>query len=194
MTLRFERITGIQENTVLEPVYDLNIEGSPSFFANGLAVHNTHWAVWDLYTYIEENDPSVEVLKRSIYEPDDSGKQNIIWPERWSWTRIEQLKKEFGSMFPLLYLNEPFDPTLVDFNMDKVRGFEMFGEMVRFQQEKRDNELEDKLSASDVLLTPEVQAKAAEARGRRMRGQRLTPENFKDVFDRRNEYVRAKFK
>jgi len=153
----------------------------------------THWAVWDLYTYIEENDPSVEILKRAIYEPGDDGKPKITWPERWSWARIEQLKKEFGSLFPLLYMNEPFDPDLVDFDIDKVRGYELFGEFVRYAQEARDNELVNKLAVSDVALSPEAIGRVAEVRGDKMRGRRLTPQNFRDVFDRRDEYIKARY-
>ena len=87
----------------------------------------TKWAVFDLYTFVldgdEETPPdySVEVLIRKILEPDSNGDPRPIWPERFPPDRIEQLRKEFGSMFFLLYMNEASDPNLVDFDIPQVR-------------------------------------------------------------------------
>ncbi|MFR9675789.1 LAGLIDADG family homing endonuclease [Streptomyces sp. TR02-1] len=45
--LRYERVTAIEEGPVL-PVYDLAVEGSETFIAEGYAVHNTRWHPDDL--------------------------------------------------------------------------------------------------------------------------------------------------
>ena len=122
----------------------------------------TRWAVFDLYSYIldgaEEVGPdlSVEYKKRSILEPviDDKGNMTgdlePIWPERFPPERIDQLRNEFGSMFYLLYMNEASDPNLVDFDMNRVRQFELggaAGNEIIFDTEKRDAYLEERMKA-----------------------------------------------
>ena len=47
--LRPEFVLAVTPNPGTEMVYDLSIEGVPAFFANGLAVHNTHWHYADAY-------------------------------------------------------------------------------------------------------------------------------------------------
>ena len=99
----------------------------------------TRWAVWDLYEYIIQNDPTVETVIKAIIE---DGK--TIWPERFDQPRVDQLQREFGSMFWLLYMNSAANPELSDFDMDKIRFFEFQGEQIVFDQTEDDYLLEDK--------------------------------------------------
>ena len=99
----------------------------------------TRWAVWDLYEYIIQNDPTVETIVRAIIED-----ENPIWPERFDRPRVEQLQREFGSMFWLLYMNSAANPELSDFDMDKVRFFEFQGEQIAFDQTEDDYLLEER--------------------------------------------------
>jgi hypothetical protein len=122
----------------------------------------TRWAVFDLYAFILDGDEevgpdlSVEYKKRSILEPviDSAGNQTgdliPIWPERFPPERIDQLRSEFGSMFYLLYMNEASDPNLVDFDMNRVRQFELGGTTgsdIIFDIEERDTYLEERVKA-----------------------------------------------
>jgi len=107
----------------------------------------TRWAVHDLYSYIIDNDPSVEVLIRHIIE-----EGNSIWPERFDDKRIAQLKTEYGSMYFLLYMNEASDPSLVDFDMAQVRSFEYLGDKVQFAADIRDEALEEKYKGCTEIL------------------------------------------
>lgn len=93
----------------------------------------TRWAVHDLYQYIEENDPSVEVRVWSIVE---NGK--TILPEYFSLDTVARLQKEFGILFPLLYMNNATDPELVDFNASLVRHFTIVGDTIQFDEDGRD--------------------------------------------------------
>jgi len=155
--LRFERVISVWENKIAEPVYDLTVEGTPSFFANNIAVHNTRWAVFDSYAYILQGDEevgpdfSVEVLIRRILEKNEkSGNLHPIWPERFPPERIDQLRSEFGTMFYLLYMNEASDPNLVDFDLNQVRLFELggvAGNEITFDSERRDACLEERFKA-----------------------------------------------
>lgn len=98
----------------------------------------THWATFDLYTYIKENDPTVEVLEKRIFWADDNGERHILWPERYTWDDIEQLKREYGRMFWLLFMNDPFDPSITDFDLEKVRKYEIKDGKIHFKEDFRD--------------------------------------------------------
>lgn len=99
----------------------------------------TRWAVFDLYAFILEGDQetppdySVEAITRRIIEPvidqhgNDTGRLAPIWPERFDLERVEQLRREFGSMYYLLYMNEASDPNLVDFDTSLIREFQLGG-------------------------------------------------------------------
>lgn len=75
--LRQERIVSVTKNDEQEPVYDLTVDGTPSFFANGLAVHNTPWDWDDLYAYLLEQKAKhgmkLGVYKRACWEPRPDG-------------------------------------------------------------------------------------------------------------------------
>jgi len=99
----------------------------------------TRWAVWDLYEYVIQNDPTVETVIRAIIEDGTP-----IWAERFDHKRVEQLQREFGSMFWLLYMNSAANPELSDFNMEKVRYFEFAGNEITFDATEDDYLLEEK--------------------------------------------------
>ncbi len=105
----------------------------------------TRWAVWDLYEYVIQNDPTVETVVRAIIEDEQP-----IWPERFNQPRVEQLQREFGSMFWLLYMNSAANPELSDFDMSKIRSFEITNEQIIFEQTEDDFILEERWSRSPI--------------------------------------------
>lgn len=140
----------------------------------------TRWAVNDLYSYIEENDPTVEYRKRSIVENGEP-----IYPERFSIERtlgkisVLELQKEFGVLFPLLYMNSATDPSLTDFSPEDIRTFAINGNMIEFAEDERD------------LLLAEAMNRPAERQGD-IRGLPITSETH-DLIFRRNEFIRARY-
>ena len=108
----------------------------------------THWATFDVYTYVKENDPTVEVLEKAIYWTEDE-EQKILWPERYTWEDIEELKTQYGRMFWLLFMNDPFDPEITDFDLEKVRKYELKGDTIQFHADSRDESLEKKSQLED---------------------------------------------
>lgn len=149
--LRQERITSIERNAIVEPVYDLTVAGTPSFFANGLAVHNTRWHAADLYAYIQQNDPSVVWVIRSIVE-----NGHRIYPEIFSEEKVAELQRDFGVLFPLLYMNSAADPSLVDFSVSDLRDYDIVNGAITFQETSDDLRLVERLhkrpdTPSDVL-------------------------------------------
>lgn len=103
----------------------------------------TRWAVYDLCSYIIDNDPSVEVSDPSVRRIIDNGK--ILWPEKYTQADVEQLQREHGSNFYLLYLNTPADPSLVDFDTTLIRDFQIINNKIVFDHDERDLILERRL-------------------------------------------------
>ena len=131
--LRQERVVAVIENVIEEPVYDLTIAGTPAFFANGFAVHNTRWAVRDLYEHIQSTDPTVAVKIRSIIENNEP-----IWKGKVTREYVDALRKEYGAMFYLLYMNSAADPELTDFHEKDFRYYQLEGDEVVFEEDGRD--------------------------------------------------------
>lgn len=123
----------------------------------------TRWHAADLYAYAMENDPSVEWIVRAIVE---NGKP--IYPEfafgegdarrffGFSTSKIAQLQREFGVLFPLIYMNSAADPSLVDFSSSDLREYEIIGGEIVFREDEADLRLVERLqrrpdTPSDVL-------------------------------------------
>jgi len=160
----------------------------------------TRWAVFDLYAYImqgdEETGPdySVEFKTRRILEPvlddqgNDTGKLAPIWAERFPPERIDQLRREFGTMFYLLYMNEASDPNLVDFDLNQVRLFTLAGEA--------GNEITFDPNNFDTMLEERWKAKPHEQleEKRPIQGVKLTADNWDYHFGKgRGQYMRFKY-
>lgn len=111
----------------------------------------TRWAVNDLYQYIIDNDDSVVHIIRAAVE---NGVP--IYPEMFTMEKIDQLRREFGIMFPLLYMNSAADPDLVDFDMEALREFQFVGGSLLFESDERDA----LLAKRQVSLPPGASQKA----------------------------------
>lgn len=96
----------------------------------------TRWAVRDLYEYMMRHDHTVESHVRAVVE---NGKP--IFPEVFTPDVIEQKRKLFGSLFPLLYMNSAADRSLTDFDMGDIRSFHMNGNDVEFTESEADQRL-----------------------------------------------------
>ena len=108
-------------------------------------VIGTRWAIYDLYSHIQENDSTVEIMHRAVVE---NGR--VIYPEKFclepdpTKTSIEALQIQFGSMFPLLYMNTANDPDLVDFDIQCIRNFQIDGDSISFDENEHDTVLRDR--------------------------------------------------
>lgn len=93
----------------------------------------TRWAVHDLYSYIMDNDPSVDCITRRAVEDGLP-----IYPEMFSLDSLNQLKRELGPRFYLLYMNSAENPELTDLNMSQVRYYKITASGIAFSDEERD--------------------------------------------------------
>lgn len=110
-------------------------------------VIGTRWAVHDLYSYIMQNDPTVSYLIRSIIE---DGK--TIYPEAFSMETVDRLRKEFGIMFALLYMNNIGDPDLVDFTEEELRFFALTDGICSYDEDIRDTTMEKHREAMSAAV------------------------------------------
>ncbi len=129
----------------------------------------TRWAVWDLYSHTIENDPTVDCKVRAIVEDGEP-----IWPERFTLDKVEELRKSFGAMFYLLYMNSVNNPELTDFDVGLLRYFKMLAEAggIEFEETEQDYALVMRMERNDGQA-PEPPTPT---------GQHLTAENFNAVF------------
>lgn len=106
----------------------------------------TRWAVHDLYSYIMAEDPSVDYVVRSIVEDGQT-----IYPEVFDLDDVTRLEREFGVMFPLLYMNNIGHPDLVDFAETDLRFFSLNVEngFAYFEPDPRDRILEQAYGAAE---------------------------------------------
>ena len=151
----------------------------------------TRWAVHDLYDVIInggivdgekfDKDPTVDVVVRSIVE---DGK--VIYPEKFAVQTtpgkisVTSLMKEHGTMFPLLYMNSAADPSLVDFDMDEVRGFAFKDGEIVFDEDERDVVISERANATHNVK-PDTQ---------NLRGMPLNKDTHDIVFARQSMMMR----
>lgn len=95
----------------------------------------TRWAVGDLWQFIVENDPSVDVVVRAAIE---DGKP--IFPELFSLKTLLRIERELGpALFSLLYMNSAVDVSLTDFDSGMFRYYHDFGSVLEFDAPKEDD-------------------------------------------------------
>jgi hypothetical protein len=133
----------------------------------------TRWAVHDLYSYIQAEDPTVDITIRAAIEDEQP-----IFPEIFTLDSLHQLRREQGSLFQLLYMNDAHAGELVDFPSDELREFRWEGTDLVFED-----------SPLDVLL---AQREAPVKRQPMdLRGIPLNRDTYDLIFGR-DEYLRLK--
>ena len=140
----------------------------------------TRWAVFDLYSYIIDRDPSVEVINEKFHRIIRDGR--ILWPEKNTHQRVRQLKREHGANFYLLYLNSAADPELTDFDLNQVRDFRIKNGIIEFKEDERDERLKGRYE------NREEHRKRGGLREKERRGEKV---DWGSIFGR-DEYFRLK--
>ena len=131
----------------------------------------TRWAVQDLYEDAQKDD-SVDVIVRAIIE--DGA---LILPEKITMETVARLKREFGVLFPLLFMNSAADPELTDFDISLLRHFRIEGDNIIFDEDDRDGIISSTLNAPPPVLEDVP------------RGARLNRETY-DIMKARSEHLR----
>ena len=138
----------------------------------------TRWAVNDLYDWIIKNDHSVDPTVRAIIEDGEP-----IFPEMFNHEIIDQMRREYGALFPLLYMNSAADRSLTDFDMDKVRDFFISDGKLLFDETGDDIALEERRA-----LAKELRAGTAPSHSASNAGAGRTKHDW-DTLVERNNYL-----
>jgi len=156
--------------TVMETAWETHRTSRPLLAPNedrGLEyIIGTHWAVGDIYFRIQQQDPSVECVTRSIIEDGMP-----IW-EHMTLTEIDRLRKEYGPLFYLLYMNSAANPELTDFHPENLRFYTIDNGLLAFDEDERDLILADRDGPAPHRPAPDG-----------LRGTVLTPELMKNLLD-----------
>jgi phage terminase large subunit-like protein len=112
-----ERIVSI-EQAGSEDVYDIEVENTGSFIANGMVTHNTQWHEDDLIGRIEKQKEELELRVRSITlqalregtekkDPLGRAEGEALWPERWPAEVMQRRKRQSGHWWDSIYQGNP---------------------------------------------------------------------------------------
>jgi len=148
----------------------------------------TRWSVYDLYSEIIDNDPSVEVNDVKFHQIVQDGE--ILWKEKHTLESVEQLRKEYGSMFYLLFMNSAADPTLTDFDLNLIREYEIIEGQVVFKGDDRDVFLANREKWREGRRERTEEEIQAEAAG--LYGMPFRPETQEMLFGR-GEFMRLRY-
>ena len=121
------------------------IEGNPHALE---FIIGTRWKKFDLYSFIIDNDSTVDVEVRSMVE-----ENQIIYPEIFTWDDYDRLKSNrdggYGpELFSLLMMNIATGTGLTDFDMDDVRSFTIRGRQIVIDEDERDIVLRARVDGS----------------------------------------------
>lgn len=103
----------------------------------------THWGSDDVYGEWKK-DPAVEVMIRSIEEPDAYGNLQPLWPEKFPAPLIKQIREGMDPIeWALWYLNKPVPAGYTALNWDDLREFRMSpdGRMLQFAESVLDERI-----------------------------------------------------
>lgn len=104
-------------------------------------ITGTRWAAFDLPSFIQDNDPSVEVNSAWRRVVEDGA---VIYPSKYGYPgAVEKLQKEHGIKFNLLFLNEVGGSDLCDFLISDLREYTIEGDNIVFTEQPIDGILEE---------------------------------------------------
>jgi hypothetical protein len=108
-------------------------------------ITGTKWAAYDLPGYIMDSDPTVQVNTEWRKVVCDG---KVLWPFKYGYPgAIEQLQKEHGTKFPLLFMNEVSGSDLTDFLLSDLREYVLVGgELIQFEENEFDVGLADAMN------------------------------------------------
>jgi len=92
---------------------------------------------------------TVAVKIRAIIENNEP-----IWKGKVTHEYVDALRKEYGAMFYLLYMNSAADPELTDFHEKDFRYYQIEGDEIVFEEDSRDLVLLERTQPRQELEAP----------------------------------------
>lgn len=124
-----ERVISIKKKG-REDVFDIEVDKTENFIANGFISHNTRWHQDDLTGRIIENDPkgwTILNLPAIAEENDPLGRVQgeALWPERFPIEDLEAIRKDIGDYaFSALYQQRPAPPSGAIIKRDWIKYYD----------------------------------------------------------------------
>lgn len=121
----------------IEDVYDIQIEGTENFIANGLVSHNTRWHEDDLIGRLlrDHADDGWKVISMpAICEDEDDADDwrhpgEALWPERFQLSDLVRKKISVGKrIWAALYQQKPYDESGTVFKLEWIDRHQQFVE------------------------------------------------------------------
>ena len=145
-----EDIVSIEVDGIKE-VFDLQVDGTENFIANGVVSHNTHWHFDDLAGRLIENEKNGgqkwEVVKfPAIAESDDEFRKagEPLWANHFNLTTLEETRKMIGLMdWAALFQQNPIISESQEFREEYFRYFD-------------EAELEEEHLTINILIDPAI--------------------------------------
>jgi len=117
----------------IEDVFDIEVDRTENFIANGVVSHNTRWHRDDLIGFIRANAEELGEQWEHIRLPAINDDGAALWPEQWPIQALERKRKQYALsgypwMWDALYQQEP--PEILDSEWDP----HYFGKHIMFDQ------------------------------------------------------------
>lgn len=122
-----------------EEVFDLTIAGTHNFIANGLVVHNTRWASYDLINYVMENE------KFDVY---DRNCEQARY-KKFSQTRLDSIRAGMGIYMFCTPGNAPI--LMADGTSKQIKDVMVGEDVVGFVLSKEGDDKNSRLVESKVI-------------------------------------------
>ena len=119
----------------IEDVFDVQVERTENFIANGVVSHNTRWHEDDLTGRLLAAQETGGEQWRHLHMPAIDTEGNALWPERWPLADLERVRAAVGSrVFEAQYQGRPAPDAGNVFNREWWRLYTEEPERGQFDQ------------------------------------------------------------
>lgn len=108
-------------------VFDIQVEGTENFIANGAVSHNTRWHESDLAGYILETKRADEweVLELKAIENEGTDNEIALWPDRYPLEELHALRDDSGPReWSALFQQQPQPDDGTYFTRDMIKWYD----------------------------------------------------------------------
>ena len=119
LSITLDEIASITPDGV-EDVYDIQVEGTESFIANGVVSHNTRWHQRDLIgrllkdSAMNEGGDSYEAFEFPAILNEGTENEKSIWPEQWTLESLQQTRASMHRIMWQWYAQYQQNPTAAE--------------------------------------------------------------------------------
>ncbi len=119
LSITLDEIVSVTPDGV-EEVYDIQVEGTESFLANGVVSHNTRWHQRDLIgrllkdSAMNEGGDNYEAFEFPAILNEGTPEEKSIWPEQWTLESLQQTRASMHHIMWQWYAQYQQNPTAAE--------------------------------------------------------------------------------